>query len=254
MLGFKYSEYNKEWSNKWITFYSKRDDRGFCFSWHKKQIHTYVSSILTVIGFIVLPFIVSWWTLLLIPVLFFSWGQIFVHLPSHSENDWDSYEYSVDFYSVDGEFPNHIWIRMADGKSKTFYFPWAFKWYRTSLLLNNGTWEHEKKGLRKEFWNDKYKDIKFKEEWTYTYTLKSGEKQERIATITVMEREWRRYYTSFTKLFNRVNKVIDVEFSEEVGERSGSWKGGTIGCSYSMKKSETPLGCLRRMETERIFR
>ncbi len=250
----RYRKDEQEYKNNWLTFYPKKDNRGFCFSWRKKQIHTYVSSILTVLGFIILPFIISWWALLLISTLFFSWGQMFINLPNYSDDDWDSYEYSIDFYSVDGEFPNHIWIRMPYGKSKTFYFPWAFDWFRTSLLLKDGTWEHEKKGKREEFWNEKWDNIKFKEVHPYTYILKSGEKQERTATITVEEREWRRYYTPFTKLFNMVNKKIAVDFSDEVGERSGSWKGGTISCSFTMKKNETPLQCLRRMEAERTFR
>ena len=253
MLGFKYNKYNKEWSNKCVTFYPKKDDRGFCFSWDKRRIHTYVSSILTVIGLIVLPFIISWWTLLLIPTLFFSWGQIFIHLSNKEESDWYFDEYSIDFYSVDGEFPNHIWIRKAGGKSKYFYFPWAFEWFRTSLLLKDGSWEHEKKGNRKEFWNDEWKDIKFEEIYPYTYTLKSGEKQERTAKITVEEREWRRYYTPFTSLFNKVDRSIAVEFSDEVGERAGSWKGGCTGCGYSMKKGESPLQCLQRMARDRRF-
>ena len=75
-----------------------------------------------------------------------------------------------------------------------------------------------------------------------------------------------------------INKVIDVEFQfggpfirsvvfekkigekyyskrqeNGVGERVNSWKGGTVGCSYSMLKGETPEQTLRRMEKEREF-
>lgn len=259
----KYSEYNKEWSNNWLTFYPKKDDRGFCFNYSpwsyfdsRPRIHTYVSSLLTIAAFIVISVssLSLLWALLLIPTLFFSWGQLFIHFPYDSGvgDSCESPDYSLDFYSVDGEFPNHIWIRMGE-KNKTIYFPWALNWYRTSLLLKDGTWEHEKKGTRKEFWEDEWKEIRFEESYPYTYTLNSGEKQERTALITVEEREWRRYYTPFTKLFNRVDKTIAVEFSDEVGERSGSWKGGTVGCSYSMKKGETPLQCLQRMSRERKF-
>jgi len=46
---------------------------------------------------------------------------------------------------------------------------------------------------------------------------------------------------------------IDVEFSGEVGERSGSWKGGCIGCSYDLRPDETMLCTLRRMEKEQSF-
>jgi hypothetical protein len=40
---------------------------------------------------------------------------------------------------------------------------------------------------------------------------------------------------------------------KEAGKRKGSWKGGTLGCGYELKKNETPLECLRRMESEREF-
>jgi hypothetical protein len=50
-----------------------------------------------------------------------------------------------------------------------------------------------------------------------------------------------------------VSTTLDVKFDDEVGERSGSWKGGTIGCSYEMLPNETPEQTLRRMEKEREF-
>ena len=36
----------------------------------------------------------------------------------------------------------------------------------------------------------------------------------------------------------------------EVGEQSGSWKGGVIGTGYTMKRGETAEMTLRRMEVE----
>ena len=50
----------------------------------------------------------------------------------------------------------------------------------------------------------------------------------------------------------RVN--IDVQFDGEVGERSGSWKGGTVGCGYDKLPHESIEQCLRRMEKEREFK
>jgi hypothetical protein len=84
----------------------------------------------------------------------------------------------------------------------------------------------------------------------YRYTLRSGKVQERTATCTIEKRKWHRKWFPF---FTRVSQVIDIEFSDEVGERTGSWKGGTIGCSYEMKPSDTIESCLRRMEIERKF-
>lgn len=85
----------------------------------------------------------------------------------------------------------------------------------------------------------------------YTYVLKSGEVQDRIATVSkrrhVLARRWL-HRIGWPKW---IKESIDVEFSDEVGERTGSWKGGTIGCGYDLRPGETMLDSLRRMERER---
>lgn len=83
----------------------------------------------------------------------------------------------------------------------------------------------------------------------YTYRLRSGEAQERIATIKPERRLWTRFWLPF----RRESRYIDIDFNNEVGERSGSWKGGVMGCSFDMLPGETPLQTLRRMERERRF-
>lgn len=82
----------------------------------------------------------------------------------------------------------------------------------------------------------------------YTYKLKNGTIQERTATCTIEKRKW---YRKWFPLLTKRSQIIDIEFSDEVGERSGSWKGGTIGCSYDMLPDDTIETCLRRMEKER---
>ncbi len=95
-----------------------------------------------------------------------------------------------------------------------------------------------------------------REEFTfpYTYRLRSGELQNRNATVYVYRRAWRPKGFTWTGLFEKQRQCIDVAFDDEVGERSGSWKGGCVGCSYEMLPGETPETTLRRMERERTFR
>lgn len=133
------------------------------------------------------------------------------------------------------------------------HMPWDRNWVRTSQLMQDGTWEHETPGNNKSFYDKEWDDKKWLEEHPYTYILKSGEAQNRTATISVSEREWRPRWFKWTKLFASISKTIDVRFSDEVGEQTGSWKGGTTGCGYSLRQGETPLECLRRMERERKF-
>lgn len=85
----------------------------------------------------------------------------------------------------------------------------------------------------------------------YQYKLQSGQIQQRIATIYATQMYWRMRGLPFIV---KKNKSIEIEFNDEVGERSGTYKGGVIGCSYKMKKYESPEETLRRMEIERIFK
>jgi len=135
----------------------------------------------------------------------------------------------------------------------TYHMPWSLEWVRTSALKKDGSWEHETKGNHKGFWRDSFQDILWSETYPYQYTLKSGEVQNIQATVKVEEREWRRRALQWLPIFNKVSRDIDVRFSGEVGEETGSWKGGTIGCGYELLPNETPLDCLRRMEKERKF-
>ena len=139
-------------------------------------------------------------------------------------------------------------------KLLAFYSPFSLDWVRTSYLKKDNTWENEYKGNRKDYYDkEKWKDVLFEETYPYVYTLKNGQVQEREATIRVDEREWRMRWFKWLSFTKKVIKTIDVEFNDEVGERSGSWKGGTIGCSYEMLPNETPYECLKRMEKERKF-
>lgn len=146
-----------------------------------------------------------------------------------------------------------FWIYRGN-KWWTFNAPWQWQWVRTSVLRRDGNWEHERKGDRKEFYKDHWKEILWFETYPYTYTLKNGEVQERTATVGVEEREWRMNWFKWLKLGAKIQRTISVEFNDEVGERTGSWKGGTTGCGYELLKNETPLESLRRMERNRKFK
>lgn len=132
--------------------------------------------------------------------------------------------YGFQFYS------DLLWIKYGKSKGKStdpilsFYMPWSWK-HREHTILSAP------------------------ETHGYIYRLNSGEIQNRTATIQVERRKWTRCWLPF----RMVKTYIDIQFSSEVGESSGSWKGGCIGCSYDMLPGETPLQTLRRMESERKF-
>lgn len=163
------------------------------------------------------------------------------------------------------------WVRLGFGVARVaFSFPW--KWvvpddYQCSgptfgfTFFDDGLHLHWGKAHGKHDdpmtvigmpWRWKHREhliLSKPETHPYIYTLRSGEVQHRAATIKVERRTWTRWWLPF----KRVSRSIDVEFSGEVGERTGSWKGGCIGCSFPMLASETPVQALRRMEATRKF-
>ena len=140
-------------------------------------------------------------------------------------------------------------------KTKFFDMPWAFEWIRTSVLSKEYKWIHENKKTKNiDFWDkEKWKDIILYKTYPYIYTTKNGQVQNCIATYSIVEREWRLKYFKWFKPIRKIKKVIDVEFSTDIGEEKGSYKGGTIGCSYDILPGETPHETLKRMEKERKF-
>lgn len=129
-------------------------------------------------------------------------------------------------------------------RGKSFDWPWFWHTLRYEQQMADGSW-------REVGWANR--DGVFKEHYGYTYVLRSGKVQERIATVSR-----RRHVLTFAGLkrigWPRWTKhSIDIEFNGEVGERSGSWKGGCIGCSYDLRPNEGMKQALARMEAERVF-
>lgn len=154
-------------------------------------------------------------------------------------------------------YESALWICIGK-KIHVFYAPWKFDWYRTSYMLKDGRWDNYFKGNKDEIWKDEYKAMLWHKNYPYQYTLKSGEVQNRRANVRIEQREWRRRFMMWCPLFAFVRTSIWVEFDKEVGEGTGSWKGGTLGCGYDLKEIgkgnfEEPLTCLMRMEKERKF-
>lgn len=133
--------------------------------------------------------------------------------------------------------------------TKVLRLPWR-DWTQTAhdVLRADGSWAP----FVGSWERDKEPDGRHNETHPYRYLLRSGEKQERTATIYVERRRRKLRWLRWLPLA-RTRYAIDVAFNDEVGERTGSWKGGTIGCGYELRPDETPRECLQRMESERRF-
>lgn len=194
------------------------------------------------------------------------WPNIFIrlrfldrwhHEPQEGMESWGFSWHTQDIHLNWGQF------------CKIFYWPWAWDWFRTSYLLDDGTLLHELRRDRPainpkgspyatnfDHWQS-IREIRERRAWRethpYRYVLRSGDVQERTATIEIHEAERRRRWLMWCPWFARVSRSIDIKFSDEVGERAGSWKGGCIGCGWDLLPGETPEQSLRRMERERKF-
>lgn len=247
----KYLTENKNW----VKFYPK-----FCTGFFLEKAGYFderpeiTTSITQLVILFLFPFLIinSIWFLFIIPLLLFGWGKLYINLPIKTGiQDCESAAWGFNYHD------NIFWIYIGGGgnfeggkKWKTIHMPWNYEWVRTSILLKDNTWVNETKGNRKDFYNDKWKEKQ--KSWNYDYTDKSD--GEIIPTIIyVEEREWRRKWLIWTKMFNKTRRTIDIHFDKECGSKKGSWKGGVIGCSYLLNTNEEPLDCIKRMENERKF-
>ncbi len=185
------------------------------------------------------------------------WGKFMIYLPFKTslEEGCDMPRYGFAFHN------DTFWIYKGgdyqDGQCQNQWLSWYLPYFSWEF---DGHWIKDKdlnwvkmsryrKDLGPEPW-DFRKEGAYTEVLPYTYTLRNGTVQERTATCTIEKRKWHRKWFPF---LTKTSQVIDIEFNDEVGERSGSWKGGTIGCSYDMLPEDTIETCLRRMEAERVM-
>lgn len=184
------------------------------------------------------------------------WGEFHVTLPIktklHEGSDMPKYGFitfdnTVMFYGG-GQYDESM--GQMCGNCKVWDIPWISYVFEGHWILDkNNAWQEVGKKKLPDSWDFRETDA-YSETHDYTYTLKSGEVQHRKAKCTVENRRWHRKWLPWVKMERR---VIEIEFDGEVGERTGSWKGGTIGCSYKMQEDKTIEQCLRRMERERKF-
>lgn len=146
------------------------------------------------------------------------------------------------------------------GRNSVMRWPWEWDWQTTELLdFDRNVVAIERKGGPR-FWDIARRDsfdehraliATVSQTFPYRYMLQNGEVQERQATVHVERRTWRRRCFPFLR---RSVTTIEVAFDGEVGERTGSWKGGCVGCGQELWWGETPRESLRRMEQTRRFR
>lgn len=158
--------------------------------------------------------------------------------------DWNA---SYGIHTVDHDAIHLNWRT----RCRIIHLPWAWSHVRWSVFDADG----RKRPCIHEYGSPKaYKDGRHVETHPFVYVLRSGEIQNRTATIHGEELEWRWRWFKWLPWPRLIKRSIAISFSEEVGERTGSWKGGTIGCSFEWRDGENMRACLQRMQHTREFR
>lgn len=200
------------------------------------------------------------WGLYLHPLIF----QIYLNL-WWSKKDWPNEDYSGHLWwgfdwAWNREWHSTFWFGWPGKNTTLYYLPWAWDHIGTWVLMEKDGWlpDNNRSCLSDRF--DGYlspwdRPGVYVETLPYRYLLKSGVVQERIAKVRGEKMEWRWRISKQLGLRwpRMVRTCIQVEFNEEVGERSGSWKGGCIGCSWDWKDGQTFQEALWNMESKRKF-
>lgn len=147
-------------------------------------------------------------------------------------------------------FERAVWLCWGR-HSKAIHMPWDYTHIRTDVLRPDGTWTKQIQSYEL----NPGQEPDGRQQWVmpFSYTLKSGEVQNRTATFYAERLEWRWKCLRWCPLFAKVRTSIWIEFDGEVGERTGSWKGGTVGCGTDIKQGESPVDAYHRMCRERVF-
>ena len=139
-------------------------------------------------------------------------------------------------------------------KCKFIQMPWSLEHVKWEVMQPDG-----KFALKDRSYSGDPKDGRWIAEYTYHYKLRNDQVQVRTATVYVERGYWHWLLAKWLRLplwlpvVNMMQQSIEIKFNDEVGERTGSWKGGCIGCGWTMLPGETAEQSLRRMENERKF-
>lgn len=159
------------------------------------------------------------------------------------------------FSICDGALHLHYGPQTHDSittKGRCYFIPWQqWRFIRTSLYNPDGSrfytqMANSKNGL------DGYREMSAQEELLskVKFAFDDYDGKRIIATCHIEEREWHfgegwfRWLRFFRKPL--IRRALYMSFDSEVGPEKGSWKGGTIGTSINMEKSETCESAFRR--------
>jgi hypothetical protein len=247
--------YHPNWFLRRLGFKRKEARGRYEFRWGSVELRYYFGLRFEVIQFSDDCDYNNLWSLDITPL----WGRFWIELPKwlpratfgeSGQNDIRHWGFSWRWFDPDAGSAEIV-LYWKDS-SRYISLPWSLVHIRHQILGKDGQW-YDDPGYQQEAERIAFEAKIAYDTYPYRYTLKSGVVQLVDAKICVSEREWRCKGWKRWRFFNRIKRTIEVQFSGEVGERAGSWKGGTLGCGMDIQLDETPHETLKRMECTRKF-
>lgn len=150
-------------------------------------------------------------------------GYIHCHYGPNDNGLYDEYDEKVKLLPLGWQHYRHKYHRLLDLNGQV---------YKSVTENYNNVWEDEY-----NHWEDSgHPTVKYN-------VIDKEDGTKIIATCKVEERCWTRgdrgfeWMAPFCK--EKVKTYLEVEFSDEIGPKKGSWKGGTVGTSIEIKEHET---------------
>lgn len=195
------------------------------------------------------------WGLYLHPLFF----ELYLNLWWSKRVDWPNDDYvGLLWWGFDWRWSKHdhmiFWFGWPGKQSTLHEMPWSWQHIQTQHLSKTAGWVTRQPVTLGVPYLDPAEDPDaWVEKLPFTYVLKSGKVQHRVATVTARraEHRWKISKALGLKWPRQISTSIDITFDDEVGERSGSWKGGTIGCSWSWREGQTFRDALMDMQLKR---
>jgi hypothetical protein len=69
----------------------------------------------------------------------------------------------------------------------------------------------------------------------------------------IEEREWRPRATYWLPIFKITRRDLEIKLTDEIGEKSGTWKGGCTGFGRAILPGEDPHTAYQRIMKEAKF-
>lgn len=234
---------------KWLTFYPEFKGEFIIekagYYDERPVLTTTVTQLLAVFAIPILCYF-SLYALLLLPLVFYGFGFIFINLPIKTGvNECESDRYGFVFHD------NLIFIHYGS-KIKTLSFPWDKVWISDKYLMDDGSlfaqnvhkrldWAEDKECVKVGSHDWLLKNVR---KYPFDYVDFDGDIVKATAFLEV--KEWRYKILKWTSLFSIVKKYLNVHFEKEVGKNKGSFKGCLTSCSVLIRGSETVEDCLKR--------